>query len=165
MNPKRIQAIARKEFYHLIRDFRSLYLAFIIPLLLILLFGYALSLDVENVKTVVVDQDNTVLSRDFIRRLDASVYFKVIGRLSRVSDVADYLDSGRATMGLIFHPGWSADIRADRTGALQILLDGTDPNTAGISRGYVTAFIETYNQKRRIDFLNRQGLEKIRPPV
>ena len=78
MNLKRIQAIARKEYYHLIRDFRSLYLAFIIPLLLILLFGYALSLDVEDIETVVVDYDHTRQSREFIRRLDASVYFNVM---------------------------------------------------------------------------------------
>ena len=75
MKLKNIQAIARKEYFHLIRDFRSLYLAFVIPLLLILLFGYALSLDVENIRTVVVDHDQTRESRDFIRKLDASVYF------------------------------------------------------------------------------------------
>jgi len=73
MNVRRVQAIARKEYYHLIRDFRSLYLAFIIPLLLILLFGYALSLDVEHIPTAVVDHDRTPESRDFIRRLDATV--------------------------------------------------------------------------------------------
>ncbi|MFB3926648.1 MAG: ABC transporter permease, partial [Syntrophales bacterium] len=72
-----IRAVARKEIYHLIRDFRSLYLAFFIPIFLILLFGYALSLDVNEVKTVAVDQDKTDLSRDFIRRLDASSYFDV----------------------------------------------------------------------------------------
>jgi ABC-2 type transport system permease protein len=77
LNPRNIQAIARKEFYHLIRDFRSLYLAFFIPLLLILLFGYALSLDVENVKTIIVDHDKSPLSRDFIRKLDASAYFRI----------------------------------------------------------------------------------------
>ncbi|MGD9120266.1 MAG: ABC transporter permease, partial [Desulfobacterales bacterium] len=75
MNLKNVQAIARKEYYHLIRDFRSLYLAFFIPLLLILLFGYALSLDVDDIQTVVVDHDQTPQSRDFIRKLDASVYF------------------------------------------------------------------------------------------
>ncbi|MBU0986052.1 MAG: ABC transporter permease, partial [Proteobacteria bacterium] len=165
MNPKKIQAIARKEFYHLIRDFRSLYLAFIIPLLLIFLFGYALSLDVENVKTVVVDHDNTALSRDFIQRLDASVYFKVIGRFPRTSDVVDALDRGRATLGLVIPPGWTADIRADRPGPLQALFDGSDPNSAGISKSYITAFIEKYNQDRLVDFLNRQGREQIRPPV
>ena len=59
VNFKKIQAFARKEYYHLIRDFRSLYLAFIIPLLLILLFGYALSLDVEDIPMIVVDHDRT----------------------------------------------------------------------------------------------------------
>jgi ABC-2 type transport system permease protein len=165
LNLKRVQAIARKEFYHLIRDFRSLYLAFIIPLLLIFLFGYALSLDVEDVKTIVVDHDNTALSRDFIDRLDASVYFKVVGHLPNASDLADWLDHGRATMGLVIAPGWTADILADRAGPLQIILDGSDPNTGGISRSYITAFIEKYNQQRRLDFLNRQGREKIYPPV
>ncbi|MDD5414981.1 MAG: ABC transporter permease, partial [Smithellaceae bacterium] len=65
MNPIRLKAIIRKEFYHLIRDCRSLYLAFAIPLLLIILFGYALSLDVDHIPTIVVDYDRTELSRDF----------------------------------------------------------------------------------------------------
>ena len=165
MSPVRIQAIARKEFYHLIRDFRSLYLAFIIPLLLILLFGYALSLDVEDVRTVVVDHDNSDLSRDFIRRLDASAYFKVVDFLPATAAVTDYLDRGRATMGIIIPPGWTADLRSDRSAELQILLDGSDPNTAGISGAYITAFIEKYNQERQAAFLNRQGRKKILAPV
>lgn len=165
MNPKKIQAIARIEFYHLLRDFRSLYLAFVLPLLLIFLFGYALSLDVENVKTVVADHDKTALSRDFIRKLDASAYFNIIGRLPAASDVADYLDGSRATMGIVIPPGWTEDLGADRTAALQVLFDGSDPNTAGISRGYITAFIERYNQNQLLDYLNRHGREKIRPPV
>jgi hypothetical protein len=64
-----LKAIVRKEFYHLIRDYRSLYLAFAIPLLLIILFGYALSLDVDHIKTIVVDYDKTPLSRDFADKL------------------------------------------------------------------------------------------------
>ena len=64
MNLLKIRALARKEFYHLIRDYRSLYLAFAIPLMLIVLFGYALSLDVDNVDTVVVDYDRSDISRD-----------------------------------------------------------------------------------------------------
>ena len=63
MNPTRIKAIVRKEFYHLIRDYRSLYMAFAMPLILIILFGFALSLDVDNVETIVVDYDKSELSR------------------------------------------------------------------------------------------------------
>jgi ABC-2 type transport system permease protein len=162
---RRIQAIARKEFYHLARDFRSLYLAFFIPLLLILLFGYALSLDVENVRTVVVDQDNTPLSRDLARRLDASPYFQVIGHLPDTRALTAYLDEGMATMGLVIPAGWTARIRADREAPVQILFDGSDPNYAGISRSYVLAFLADYNRKQLVRYLDRQGLEEIRPPI
>jgi len=165
LNIIHIKAIARKEFYHLIRDFRSLYLAFIIPLLLILMFGYALSLDVDNVKTVVVDYDKTELSQDFIRTLDASSYFNVIQHFSDTTAATGYLDQGRTTMAIIIPPDWTRNIKADRETPLQVLLDGSDPNFAGISRGYITAFIERYNRNRLIDFLSRQGMEKINPPV
>jgi ABC-2 type transport system permease protein len=165
MNLRTLKAIARKEFYHLIRDFRSLYLAFMIPLLLILLFGYALSLDVDNVRTVVVDYDKTPLSRDLIRRLDASSYFSVIQHLPDAESVEKFLDHNRATLGLIIPPGFTENIKADRLSPLQVLLDGSDPNYAGISRGYITLFMESYNQKLRADFFNRKGMEKIRPPV
>jgi len=165
VNPVRIQAIARKEYFHLIRDFRSLYLAFFIPLLLILMFGYALSLDVDNIETVVVDYDQTPLSRDLVRKLDASPYFQVITRLRDSSAIGGYLDRSRARMGMVIPAGWARDMRSDRETPVQFILDGSDPNYAGISRGYVTAFIEKYNQRQLQDFLNRKGLKEIKAPV
>ncbi|MBU1150906.1 MAG: ABC transporter permease [Proteobacteria bacterium] len=165
MNLRNIRAIARKEVYHLLRDFRSLYLAFAIPLLLILLFGYALSLDVEHIETVVVDREQTDLSRDFLRRLGASHYFRIAAHLPDAAAVTEALDQGRATMGVVIPPGFTADLRADRETTLQVLLDGSDPNFAGIARAYITGFIENYNRKLLGEFLNRQGMEKIRPPV
>lgn len=165
MNTVKIKAIVRKEFYHLIRDFRSLYLAFIIPLLLIFLFGYALSLDVDNIKTVVVDHDKTYLSRDFISKLDASSYFNIVKQLPDTGTVIKYLDNGWTTMALIIPPDWTEDIRSNREAQIQILFDGSDPNNAGISRGYITAFVEKYNSHLLLDFLNRRGMEKIKPPV
>ena len=165
MNPRKIQAIARKEIYHLLRDARSLYLAFAIPLLLILLFGYALSLDVDNIPTVVLDQDRTDLSRDFIRRLDASSYFTVTARLPNGRAVTESLDQGRATLAVIIPPDWTENIRADREAQMQILLDGSDPNFTSITRGYVNAFVERFNREMLSDYLRRQGVEKIDPPV
>lgn len=165
MNPVHVKAIVRKEFYHLIRDFRSMYLAFVIPLLLIFMFGYALSLDVDNVKTVIVDQDKTGLSRDFIRKLDASAYFEIIRYLDDSQAAVRYLDQGLTTMVVVIPPGWTEDLKADREAALQILLDGSDPNFAGLSRGYITAFVEAHNRDRLLSFLNRKGKQEIRPPV
>ncbi|MBN2516289.1 MAG: ABC transporter permease [Deltaproteobacteria bacterium] len=165
MNPIKIKAIARKEFYHLIRDFRSLYLAFAIPLLLILLFGYALSLDVDNIETVVVDQDRTSFSRDFLRKLDASSYFNIIGYLSDTDEVNKYLDHGWTTMAVIIPPDWTENIKADREAPIQLLFDGSDPNFASMSVGYMTRFVGEYNNGLLFDFLERKGMEKIKPPI
>ena len=165
MNPKTVKAIARKEYFHLIRDFRSLYLAFFIPLLLILLFGYALSLDVENIRTVVVDHDKTPLSRDFIRELDASVYFKIIGYPANSSAAIDYLDRNQAILAIVIPAGWTAQLKSDRKSPLQVIIDGSDPNFAGSTRAFITAYISQANQNQLIEFLNRQGLEKIKTPV
>ena len=162
---KNINAIARKEFYHLLRDFRSLYLAFAVPLLLILLFGYALSLDVNNIETIVVDHEKTDLSRDFIRSLDASPYFQIIGRPDSMNTVIDALDHGWARLAIVIPVGWTADLRADRKTTMQVILDGSDPNFAGISNAYISGFIARYNGNLLADFLNRHGMQKINPPV
>ncbi|MEA3358662.1 MAG: ABC transporter permease, partial [Thermodesulfobacteriota bacterium] len=160
-----IKAFARKEFYHLIRDFRSLYLSFVIPLALILLFGYALSLDVDNIKTVVVDHDKTELTRDFIQKLGASSYFNIICNLSNTQEVTRFIDNGLATMAVIIPPGWTSDIKAERKASMQVLLDGSDPNFASLSRGYLRIFVNKYNNKRLIDFLNERGKARIKAPI
>lgn len=161
----RLKAIVRKEFYHLIRDYRSLYLAFAIPLLLIILFGYALSLDVDNVETVFVDYDRSELSRDFIRKLGASSYFHVAGLLPQTKDAIDYLDHDRVKLVIVIGPDFMKNISADRETQLQIIIDGSDPTYGNILRGYITSFTEQYNQKLLVDFLNRNGQEQIEPPV
>lgn len=165
MNPHKIRAVARKEFYHLIRDFRSLYLAFIIPIALILLFGYALSLDVEDIRTVVVDYDKTDLSRDLVNRLNASSYFNVLGHLDGTESATEYLDHAKATIALVIPPGWTGNLMADREAPAQVLIDASDPNYAGLSRSYMTAFVEEYNKGRLLEFLNRRGLDEIKEPV
>jgi ABC-2 type transport system permease protein len=100
-----------------------------------------------------------------IRRLDASSYFHVVGQVPDDRTAGRYLDDGMASVAIILAPGWTADIRADRESPVQILIDGSDPNFAGITRSYLTAFMLRYNQNQLLDFLNRQGMEPIHPPV
>ncbi len=165
MSPRRIGAIVRKEYLHLVRDPRSLILAFIIPLSLILLFGYALSLDVNNVETAVVDYDRTNMSRDLIRHLGASPYFHIRGTLRDADGIADLLDHGEATLGVVIPAGFASNLKSDREAPVQVILDGSDPNFSNTVRGYVTMFMSGYNQKLLLDFLDRKGLEKVRQPV
>jgi ABC-2 type transport system permease protein len=129
------------------------------------MFGYALRLDVDDIKTVVMDHDKNELSRDFILKLDASSYFDVGQHLPDSLTVTKYIDKGWATMAVIIPPGFTEDLKADRTVSIQILLDGSDPNFAGISRGYITSFVEGYNGHLLMRFLNRQGIQKTDPPV
>jgi ABC-2 type transport system permease protein len=165
MNPRTVNAVMRKEFIHLIRDPRSLILAFIIPLSLILLFGYALSLDVDNVETVVVDYDHTALSRDLIEHLDASKYFQIKAYARDANEVSEYLDHGSATLGVVIPAGFARRIKSDQGSPIQVLMDGSDPNFANMARGYVNAFVAGYNNKLLLSFLDRNGLERINPPV
>jgi ABC-2 type transport system permease protein len=165
MSIRKINAIMMKEFLHLARDYRSLAMAFAIPLLLILLFGYALSLDVEHIKTVIVDQDRTDLSRDFIRELGASRYFTIIASINSVSEIDNYLDHERASLAFVIPPGFTQNLRSDRQAPMQVILDGSDPNFANISMGYVNGFINAYNQEILADFLNRAGMEAMDQPV
>jgi ABC-2 type transport system permease protein len=165
INPRNVQAVARKEFYHIVRDYRSLYMAFALPLLLILLFGYALSLDVDNVKVVIVDQDRTELSRDFAGRLDASAYFDLVTYLSDERAAVAWLDAGKATIALVIPPRWTENIRSNREAPLQVLIDASDPNIGTISRGYITSFVEQYNSRLLAEFFNREGIDNLRMPV
>ncbi len=140
-------------------------MAFLLPLLLILMFGYALSLDVDNVPTVVVNHDNTPLSRDFLTKLNASPYFNIIAYPQDMDAATRYLDNGEAIMVIFIPAGWVSDIKADHEAAIQLLLDGTDPNYAGLARGYIEAFVEGYNRALLNDYINRMGMEKIKQPV
>jgi ABC-2 type transport system permease protein len=165
VTPKKIHAIIRKETYHLMRDFRSLYLAFFIPLLLILLFGYALSLDVENIPMLVVDHDNTEMSRDIIRRLSVSSYFNLMGRVSDTRELVRRLDKNATSVGVVIPSGFTENMRSGRKSPLQVIIDGSDPNYAGLTRSYINTFLSEYNRKQLAIFLNRQGKEGIKVPV
>jgi ABC-2 type transport system permease protein len=123
MNIRKINAVMMNEFLHLARDYRSLAMAFAIPVLLILLFGYALSLDVEHIKTIVIDQDRTDISRDFIRELGASRYFTITASIDSSSEIDDYLDHGRASLAFVIPPGFTKNLRSDRPAPMQVILD------------------------------------------
>ena len=92
MNYVRVKAICRKEFLQIKRDPRSLAMAFTLPVILIILFGYALTLDIDHVPVVVWDQDNTQISRDFILNFRDSRYFNIVGYADKYSTLQDYID-------------------------------------------------------------------------
>ena len=106
----RLKAIALKEFLHIIRDPRSLALAVSIPVLLLLLFGYALTLDVDRIPTVLYDLDRTPRSRDLSDRFLSSKYFQLQAAVQSYAHLQGMLDSGQALMGLVIPVNFSRDL-------------------------------------------------------
>ena len=119
----------------------------------------------DNVGTVFVDHDKTELSRDFIRKLDASSYFNVTESLPRTRDAVDYLDHDKAKVAIVIPSDFMKSITADREIQLQVIIDASDPTSGNIIRGYITSFIKQYNQQILMDFLNREGRDKLNQPV
>lgn len=165
MKPFRVWAIARKESIHILRDPRSLGMAIAIPMLLLLLFGYALSLDVDNVPTVVWDQSVSHGSRELVSRLDGSQYFSIVEQVSNYREVERAIDSGRAIVALVIPTDFAGRIEAGRAAPVQAIVDGSDPNTATIAMGYLDAVTFGYSQNVALREIRRTTGQIVHPPV
>ena len=141
MTWRRLWAVARKEIIQLRRDPRSLALAFAIPALLLVLFGYAISLDVRNLDLAVLDQSRSEASRRLVSTFTSSGYFRVVAELEAAAEVATTLERGRALLVLTIPPDFEHRLAGGGGAPVQILLDGSDANTATIARNYAQAIV------------------------
>lgn len=159
MNLKRVLAISNKEFIQIRRDPRSLALAIFIPVLLLLIFGYALSLDIDRVPTVIWNQDaSSKLARDFLLNFKNSKYFKIIKYTNNYRDIQHMIDSGSAMMALVIPKDFSHYIESGKTSTVQLLVDGSDSNTATIAMGYVRSVVGNYNARLLKQTLSSYGV-------
>ena len=149
MSLTRLLAIARKELIQLRRDTRSLILAFLLPVLLLILFGYAISWDVRNIHTAVLDGDRSAQSRELIDAFRASGYFTIVETLERPGDIGNLLDRGVVQVALVIPPGFAADLSSGRTATVQAIVDGSDANTATIVLAYADAITRTWSNEVR----------------
>lgn len=160
---KRIKAVAWKEFIQIRRDPRSLALALGIPIFLLLLFGYGLSLDIDHVPTVVWNQDaSSKTSRDFLLNFKNSRYFKIIKYTDNYRDIVRMINSGEVIMALVIPKDFSRYIESGQVAPLQLLMDGSDANTATIARGYARAVVSSYNVNLLNTTLAGRGLKSLK---
>lgn len=145
MNLTRVWAIARKEFIQIVRDLRSLALAIAIPVLLLVLFGTALTLDVDKVPLVLWDQDKSKTSRDFILNFSGSRYFKIVGYAESYARLQDMIDKNEALMAMVIPVDFSKLILANQPAPVQLIVDGSDSSTATIAIGYANSIVSAYN--------------------
>jgi ABC-2 type transport system permease protein len=145
LSSTRLLAIARKETLQLRRDRRSLALAFALPALLVLFFGYAISWDVRDIRLAVLDGDGGSRARAAVAALEASGDFQVVARPASQAEAESLLAAARVRGVLIIPPGFSRDLAAGRRAPVQLLLDGSDANTATIAYGYAEAILARHS--------------------
>ncbi len=165
MNLRRLVAVARKECLHVLRDPRSMALGIAIPMLLLVLFGYALTLDVDNVPLIVWDQDNTPASRDLISRFRGSRYFSLIGSVDNNRQLVDAIDSGQTMGALVIPFDFERCVETGRDVAVQLVVDGSDANTATLAISYADAVVQSYSQNAIVQRIERTLGTKMRVPL
>jgi len=144
---ERIWEMVRKEFLQIFRDPRLRRVIFTAPIIQLVIFGYAVSTDIRNTSTFVVDHDQTRASRELIEAFTASGYFRVVGRSDRPSDLIRALDHGDAIVGLEIPVGFATALRDGSGAQVQILLDGTNSNTATVAKGYAERIVQSYGTR------------------
>lgn len=152
---ERIQQMLKKEFIQVFRDPKMKGIIFLMPIIQVLVFGYAVTTDVKHVRTAVYDLDNSVASRELLARFEKSGYFDLIAYVDSEAHLRELVDRGRAQAALKINTGFAEDLRAGRTAQLQLILDGTDSNTAGVVLDYSAKIAGQFSQKVLLTRLTR----------
>ncbi len=158
MNLRRLKAVAKKEFLHVLRYPRSLMMGIGMPMMLLFLFGYALTMDVDRVPLAVWDQAGTTESREFISRFSGSRYFDLRTRATNYREIELAIDRREALIALVLPPDFDRLLSQGKTAPVQTILDGSDPNTATIALGYAEATAQGYSHQVAMTQLRRTGL-------
>jgi ABC-2 type transport system permease protein len=132
-------------------------MALALPLLMILLFGYALTLDVDRIPTMVLDRDQSPESRELIARFQGSRYFHILGAALDYHSIEQKIDRDECMLGIVIPPDYAGDVHAGLKPQVQMLFDGSDSNTASIALSYATVIVQTFATEIRGRALNRMG--------
>lgn len=165
MSWTRIWAMASKELIQIRRDSRSLIIVLVMPITLVLLFGYGVSLDLKHLPIYVYDQEGSQQSQDLAKRFAASEYFHVARSVNSYPEVLRALDSGEAKMGLVIPWNFSQKLASGETVPVQALVDASDDNTANVLIGYTQAVIQGYSQNVQLEWAQRHGQQPPSPPL
>ncbi|SRR2546425_2783847 len=153
----RFLAVAKKEIVQILRDSRSLIIVLIMPVILVLLFGYGVNLDLEHLPIYVYDRDGSQQSQDLLKRFQASDYFEVVRVVNNYPVLARALDDGHAKMGIVIPWDFSQRLHDGRPAQVQALVDATDDNTANVLIGYAQAVVQGYSSDVQLDWLRDRG--------
>jgi len=154
-----------KELRHIVRDSRSLVMALGVPVLLLVLFGFALSLDVDRIPTFIYDQDRSAQSHELIQKFAGSRFFQIRAYVDNYEVIQRAIDRNQILMAVVIPTSYGERVTAGRTAEVQLLLDGSDSNTAAIARGYAESVVRSQDVELKTLAQERRAGMKLKPPV
>jgi ABC-2 type transport system permease protein len=161
----RLKQMLIKEFLQMLRDRRMRAVVFGMPVIQLVVMSFALTTDVSQIRTAVLDMDKTPASREMISRFTAGGYFEIVGTVAAPSRIRELLDRAEVRAVIHIEKGFQKDISAGRTARVQVLTDGTDSNTTAIVQGYAGGIIEAFSADILADRLEKQGMARTGPPL
>ncbi|MGA2084296.1 MAG: ABC transporter permease [Terracidiphilus sp.] len=162
MSFNRLLAVAKKEVIQILRDSRSLFIVVIMPVTLMLLFGYGVNLDLKGLPVYVYDRDGSQQSQDLLKHFQASKYFNLVRAVNGYPALTQALDDGHAKMGIVIPWDFSRRLSEGGPVEVQALVDATDDNTANVLIGYTQAVVQGYSSEIQIAWLRQRG-QSIQP--
>jgi len=161
----RTWAVFRKEIIHIRRDPISLIQVILLPVVLLLLNGYALSFDLDHVPLAVYDQEMSRVSQDFVQSFRGTKYFSLEYNLSSYEEIARLINARRVKVAIVLPYDFSRSLKSGKTARVQAIVDGTDANTANLIIGYLESVAGVYNQKVVVDRLRVKGMARLELPI
>jgi len=158
VNGRRLAAIIRKEFIQLVRDRATLTIILALPVVMLLIFGYAVSTDVQHIPTAVYDQDASQESRALVQRFANSGYFDLVRYASTLTDLRSAIEGGEAKVGLVIPPDYSRLLARGETAQVQAIIDGSDPLSATTALSTAQVVAQAYAQELLAARLAKQGV-------
>ncbi|MDQ7991592.1 MAG: ABC transporter permease [Propionicimonas sp.] len=153
----RIGAVVVKEFRHLFRDPRAIGIVLLMPVFQLLVFAYAISFDVTHLPTILVDNDHTPASREYLRQYSGSTLFEVVGYSDTQAGVIDAFQANRAQVGVIVPAGFGRQLASGAEGEVAVLIDGSEPTSAKVAQAYTTGLNLAAGQEVALAWADRQG--------
>jgi len=161
----RTLAMAQKEWVQIVRDRRSLVLSLGLPIAMLFLFGYALSMDVTQVKTAVYDQDKTPLSRSLIEKFSHTEYISICKYINSAKEISSLLDKGQIIMAFVIPRDFEKRYMSGKDVDVQLLVDGSDASSAMVATGYVKMIMFEFNNDLTLKGLKKSGINDFKIPV
>jgi ABC-2 type transport system permease protein len=163
MKLHRLVAVARKEVIQIMRDTRSVGIVVVMPVVMMLAFGYGVNFDVKHLAVYVFDREGSQESQDLLKHFEASEYFKVVKTVNNYPELVRAIDAGSCKLALVLPHDFSHKLNAGSPLGIQALIDATDNNSANLAIAYSEAVIQAYSQQVQFDWIRRKGRTVMQP--